>query len=232
MKLGVLGGIGVEASTYFYQQVIQRLQKRVSIQSNTDYPQIIINSVPAPELHLESHIRDDVLAPYIKGVQDLAQHEPDFIVMVCNTIHVFLEKIKKETGYTSILSLPDVVRDAIKTRDADAVCVLGTGITVTHELYAFPDYHSVRLSDEDLDLLCACVVDYNNGGNTGEALVRSKQRLLSIVDKYRAQNPSTLFLLACTEISEIMGDEDIESLDTLECLINATVDRLVAGKTP
>ena len=49
-KIGILGGIGPEATGEFYNKLIKRLQEKDLIKSNKDFPQIFINSIPAPEL--------------------------------------------------------------------------------------------------------------------------------------------------------------------------------------
>ncbi len=56
-KIGILGGIGPEATGHFYLKLIKRLQETGRIKRNTDYPQIIINSIPAPEL-VDEKIQD------------------------------------------------------------------------------------------------------------------------------------------------------------------------------
>ena len=52
--IGVLGGIGPESTAEFYRRLINRIQKSGYVQSNLNYPHILINSIPAPELFLEN----------------------------------------------------------------------------------------------------------------------------------------------------------------------------------
>ena len=68
-KIGILGGIGPEATGEFYNKLIKRLQERGLVKSNRDYPHIIINSIPAPEL-IYDKISDEDLNPYIKGLKE------------------------------------------------------------------------------------------------------------------------------------------------------------------
>jgi aspartate/glutamate racemase len=96
VKVGVLGGIGPGATGMFYCGLIRRLQERGLIRSNRDYSQIVVNSIPAPEL-----IHDDItgrdLRPYVEGLKELDCFGVDFIVMVCNTIHLFHGNCKEKS---------------------------------------------------------------------------------------------------------------------------------------
>ncbi|MBI4150221.1 hypothetical protein HY488_02335, partial [Candidatus Woesearchaeota archaeon] len=79
-RLGVLGGIGPEATGTFYLKLIAQLQNKGLIQRNEDFPQIIINSIPAPELIFD-HIDEIDLLPYVQGIKELDAMKPDLIVM-------------------------------------------------------------------------------------------------------------------------------------------------------
>ncbi len=228
MKIGVLGGIGVEATGYFYLSLIKRLQESGMIKSNTDYPNLIINSVPAPELHLEEHDRPEIVEPYINGIRALSKMEPDFMVMVCNTIHLYLDTIKEKSGYTNFLSLKDIVKNALDETRPRKICVLGTGLTVSRGLYNFDEYDYIVLSEAEQDTLCDVVVAFNRDGSSPEHMKVFKETLMGIVRNKQAQG-AEMFLLACTEISEILTKESIPSMDTLELLIDAVAHKVIAA---
>jgi hypothetical protein len=62
VRIGVLGGIGPEATGEFYNKLIAKFQERGLIKTNRDFPQIVINSIPAPELIYDT-ISDEDLKP-------------------------------------------------------------------------------------------------------------------------------------------------------------------------
>jgi aspartate/glutamate racemase len=43
--IGILGGIGPESSAFFYKRIIELVQQRYSISSNTDYPHILLEHI-------------------------------------------------------------------------------------------------------------------------------------------------------------------------------------------
>lgn len=69
-KIGVLGGIGPEATAEFYLKFIRTLQRQGIIERNEDFPQILINSIPAPAL-IYDEISDEELNPYVDGLKEL-----------------------------------------------------------------------------------------------------------------------------------------------------------------
>ena len=89
-KIGILGGIGPEATGEFYLNLVSKFQKEGLIKSNKDFPPIIVNSIPAPELIYEE-VSDKDLEPYIMGLKELEKFGADFIVMACNTIYLFYD---------------------------------------------------------------------------------------------------------------------------------------------
>jgi len=226
MKIALLGGIGVEASCYAYSEVVKRIQNRGNIVSNTDYPQIIINSINAPELHLEEHDCDAVLAHYVQGVQELAVQRPDFIVMVCNTIHLFRDSIIRATEFDNILSIREIVAQEINKHGTRKVCVLGTGLTAIRGLYEYEGIENVPVSLEEQYLLVDVICRFNAG-----KLSRKEAQLLMfpLIQRKQKQGADT-FLFACTEISEVLSDLDIPALDTLELLIDEVVSRFLDYK--
>lgn len=223
MKIAILGGIGVEASHYAYGEIIRRIQKKGMIRNNTDYPQIILNSINAPELHLEEHDNAFVLSHYIQGVRELAMHQPDFIVMICNTIHLFRDDIIRATGYENILSIRDIVEGELRKNEIRKVCVLGTGLTASRGLYTYDNFEKIEPSAHQQDIL----VDVIHRFNTGELSQTAAQSMLLPIIEEKQQSDVT-FLLACTEISEVLLGVDIPILDTLELLIDTVVDRFLS----
>lgn len=69
-RIGVLGGIGPEATAEFYLKLIRTLQMQGVIKRNEDFPQILINSIPAPALIYDA-ISDEELRSYIDGLKEL-----------------------------------------------------------------------------------------------------------------------------------------------------------------
>ena len=94
--IGVLGGMGPAASATLYANMIEYAQSKYNAVQDTDYPPIIIYSLPLSGFD-ETGITDENLVKkqLIKGVQILEDAGCDSIVIACNTVHVFHDDMQK-----------------------------------------------------------------------------------------------------------------------------------------
>ena len=209
IRIGVLGGIGPEATGEFYNKLIKCLQDRGIIKRNSDFPQIIINSIPAPELVFDKISKSD-LRQYIEGVKLLDRLGVDFIVMVCNTIHLYHERLQKEIT-APILDLRKEVKRVL-VNEKGKVLVFGAPFTVKNKLYEFDDLEYIRLDKKELDRVSKAILDFNRG---------RKPRLMDVCRKY--QKKGARIILACTELAIMLENEKIPNINTVDVLVDATV---------
>ncbi len=161
IKIGVLGGIGPDATAEFYIKLIDKLRNSGQIKSNRDFPQIIINSIPAPELVYED-VSEQEIKPYMEGLLELDKAGSDFIAMVCNTIHLYYERLQKEIR-TPIINLKTEVMEVVKERGIKSAIITGTPNTIKKGLYRFDGIRNFELSSEEARDLGKAVFDFNMG---------------------------------------------------------------------
>ncbi|MFA5776174.1 MAG: aspartate/glutamate racemase family protein [Patescibacteria group bacterium] len=94
--VGIIGGLGSETTAEFYLDLIFSCQKK----DKTSRPAIVIYSVPLPyAIEEDAIVRNTGLERFstflIKEAQRLEKTGADFIVMPCNSLHVFVEEIRK-----------------------------------------------------------------------------------------------------------------------------------------
>lgn len=219
--IGVLGGIGPEATAIFYRSLIQELQ--LDMHSNTDLPRIVINSIPAPEL-VRHPVTQEELAPYRDGLLVLDRLEPEFIVMVCNTIHLYLDEFRMRIR-APILDLRAVVRNHLVERGATRVGIVGTAATVTQGLYASDVYETLTPTTEELELLGETIVRFNRGERPDE----QRQRAARVVDRLTGDGAQVV-VLACTEFAAMLAGTP-DTVDTIGLLVEATARRSRGGGT-
>ena len=218
ITIGILGGIGPEATGNFYLKLIAELQKQKLIRSNADFPRMVINSIPAPEL-TSSKITKKQLEPYIEGVKALEQYGANFIVMACNTIHLYHELLQKEVAIP-ILNLKGAVKEALESNKSRKVSIFGTPATIGSGLYDFKNVEYLNPIGKDLKLLSRTIEAFNKGHH------RNKQ--IADIDKlaYKyVKEGSGIIILACTEISLMLKGSKVPRIDTLDILAEATVKR-------
>jgi len=218
LKIGVLGGIGPEATGTFYLKLIKRFQSEGLIKDNKDFPQIIVNSIPAPELIFDK-IDNRSLDLYIKGLKELDKLYPDFIVMVCNTIHLFYGKLQSEIK-TELINLRDEVYYALKKENIRKISIIGTPSTINLGLYKFKDIEYYNPNKEEMKILSKAIYNFNKGINKN----KQKRMSLKIVNRCLSSG-SEMVLLGCTEFAVMFNNEDIPKKDTIDILVDAVIKR-------
>ena len=217
IRIGVLGGIGPEATGEFYNKLINRLQKKGLIKSNIDFPQIIINSLPAPEL-IYDQISNEELKPYINGLKELDKFGVDFIVMICNTIHLFYDELQKEIE-TPILDLKDELRRLLISKRVKSAFIIGTPNTIKQGLYRFKGTESFEPNKEEMKELTDAIFNFNKGFDKQMQI----NKLNTIFQKYLNKGAKTI-ILGCTEFAVMLSDEDMPKIDTINVMVDSTIE--------
>ncbi|MBS3056225.1 MAG: amino acid racemase [Candidatus Aenigmarchaeota archaeon] len=215
-RIGMLGGIGPESTGEFYLKLIKQLQKRKLIEKNTQFPHIIINSIPAPELIFDK-IKNSDLDIYFDGIKELDRLGVDFIVMICNTIHLFYNKLQKEVQ-TPIIDLRLEILHFLSERQIKSVTILATPSTIEHGLYKFDGISYTNPDKEELESISKAVFNFNKGIDKEQ----QKETLHHIAKKY-IQFGSEIILLGCTEISLMLENSDLPKINTM---LENTIRRL------
>lgn len=177
----------------------------------------MINSIPAPELINQKASRKE-LEPYFEGLKELDLHKPDFIIMACNTIHVFRKRLQRKT-LSEIIDLSKEAESFLASRKVSKICVLGTPLTVNSGLFEFEGIETIRPSAKELDAISRAVFRYNQG------FEKRKQSavLKTIAEKH---SEKAVLLLACTEISLMLKGLKCRKIDTMDVMVNAVLQRL------
>ena len=221
--IGVLGGIGPEATGDFYIKLFRRLQQDGTIKKNTDYPQVVINSIPAPELIYE-YIKDDELRPYIRGLKQLDEFGVDIIVMVCNTIHLYYKQLQ-EVVATPILNLKEELRKKLEHEGIKKISIIGTPNTIRQGLYRFDGIETIDPSNVDIKALSNAIHNFNIGKD------KDKQREITeeIATRYLVQGAEKI-VLGCTEFAVMLENSNLPKINTIDVLVDSVACRYLAGK--
>lgn len=228
--IGVLGGMGPEATVAFYARIVASTRAA----RDQDHLRVIIDSNPEiPDR--TAAVQGDQPSPLTMMVQSIAGLERagvDFVVMPCVSAHIFVEELKERIRLP-LLSILDVVSDEIQSdsRRIGRVGLLATTGTVKAGLF------QKRLLASGIDVVLPESSDQ-------EAVMRAIYAVKS--GKGRAEARDTLRLaanrlllrgaqgivLGCTEIPLVLDATDLPApvFDSLTMLAQATVR--AAGREP
>jgi len=132
--VGVLGGMGPEATVDFFAKVIALTPAK----RDQNHLRIIIDNNPKIPDRTEAILtKDDTLVPVlVETAKNLERAGVDFITIPCNTVHYFYDDLKKAVSIP-VLHMIREVTNAIKTSlpNCKRVGLLATTGTVTSDLY-------------------------------------------------------------------------------------------------
>lgn len=215
-RIGVLGGMSPESTSEYYQYITRTYTQRFG---DHGYPEIIIYSVTfQPYVDWPKDGRWDLIAQGLgKAAHKLQDAGADFIVIATNTMHMVVDEIRTQIDIP-VLSLLDVVADAIQAKGLQKVGLLGTAFTMGNTFYHRTlERRGIQVMTPDPDdQQYINRVIYDELVN-GEILPESRQGYLQIIHKL-GEGGAEGIILGCTEIPLL-----IKQIDTHLPLFDTTL---------
>src|SRR3989338_6037155 len=133
--VGIIGGLGPETTSEFYLDIVFSCQKKERIAR----PPIIISNVPLPYQIEEDAIAKNIgierCLPFLtQEAKRLEKAGADFIVMPCNSLHVFIEEIRKSVS-VPVLSIIEETVKFLQNNSFHKIGIVSTSATIKNKLY-------------------------------------------------------------------------------------------------
>ena len=132
--IGVLGGMGPEATAFFYSEIIRLFQKQCGAKYDSDYPEILIYNLPLPDVVRKPVKQSRVTDILQYGLRKLEAAGADFIVAPCNTINAFYEEMCRCVSIP-VYNIIDETAAKVSASGIKKVGILGTLLTLKTNLY-------------------------------------------------------------------------------------------------
>jgi len=221
---GVIGGLGPETTSKFYLELTRRFTGKSGY-----YPQILIDNVSFPK-RLEEEIiqkcrNEQKMLPFLlRSVRNLNDGGAGFIVMPCNTLHIFIDKIRQESKIPVLSVIEETVK-VVENKGYKKIGLLATSETINSEL--FSNYFQTVLPDK---------IEQNRISETVVKILRNqvieadKRFIREIIEKLIRRGADAI-VLGCTDLQFVVNprDFDVEVIDTLEVLIDSSFKRMIRG---
>jgi len=221
--------LGPETAAEFYLEIVKRSRPHI----RDTYPPILIYSVPVPfevERNMVENGRgEERMLPVLeRGVRVLEEGGADFIVIPCNTVHVFHPRLASLLT-VPLLNILDVTALACGARGWRRVGTLGTGKTLESRLYEKAlekaGMEAINLAGNRRSELSELIYRILSGklreGDRGS--------LLDMIEELRLAGADGV-VLGCTDLQLLIteGDDDLSLpvIDSMRCLAEEVVDRL------
>jgi len=132
-KLGIIGGMGPEATVYFMHRVIE-LTPATRDQDHIDM--LVSNHVSIPDrsAFIRGQASESPLEDLLADARMLAEQGCEVLAIPCNTSHVFYDTIAQAVD-AQVLNIVDESLAACKARGAQKVGVLATWGTLITDIY-------------------------------------------------------------------------------------------------
>ena len=205
-KIGILGGMSPESTVEYYQYITRTYTQRFG---DYGYPEIIIYSVSfQPYVDWPGADRWDLVAQGLgEAARKLEAAGADFVIIATNTMHLVLDQVRASV-HIPVLSLLDVVGQAILARGMTTVGLLGTKFTMEKNLYQDALARmgiTVLVPDAD-DRAVVNRVIYEELV-AGQIREPSRAAYVAIIRKL-AERGAQGVILGCTEIPLLVSEAD------------------------
>jgi len=225
--LGIIGGLGPETTTEFYLDIVFSSYKK----TKKARPGIIIASVPLPykieeDLIMSNKGAERYIPFLVNEAKRLEKAGADFIVMPCNSLHVFIDEIRNAVDIP-VLSIIEETVKFLKKNNFNKVGIVSTSATIQNKLYenAFEeagiayetpdDFQQAKMDKFILNLV------------TGQQKNSDREELIKIINDFEKKDVDCV-ALACTDLQLLIPKhQTLKIFDTMKIFADSTVEYLL-----
>lgn len=224
--IGILAGMGPRSTAPFLELVIDQCKVQYGAKYDEDFPPIMIYSLPTPffiDRPINHILMKDTI---IEGLKKLESTEVNFIVMPCNSAHIYFDELEKSI-VVPLLNIVNVTIDSIPPRSR-RVTIFGTVTTLNSEIYqkgiiaAGYEFTFQTSWQERINKIIQMIKIKEN-----EELIESGwNELISEAVK----NSIDTIIIACTDLSILKNrtNSEVNIIDSAEALAQVTVKRYIS----
>lgn len=212
--------MGPEATAELYKRIIKYYQTERNAIDDADFPNILINSVPAEDMLNDLDNRRAVITSQLqKGAQVLQNAGADFIVIPCNTATTFLKDVSGVN--IPIVDITEETAKQAKKLDSKKAGILASASTIETKIYEdkLNEYgiEMLQPTDDQQKQVSEVIMNILAGKRTPE----DAETLVNIAKKMRDQGADSI-ILGCTELPLLdIKVDGVNIIDTIEVLANA-----------
>ncbi len=225
--VGIIGGLGPETTSEFYLDIVFSCYKK----NKDTRPGIIIASVPLSYQTEEDLITNNVgseryISFLINEAKRLKEAGADFLVMPCNSLHVFIKEIRNSVDIP-VLSIIEETVKFFKKNNLNKVGIVSTSATIQNKLYetAFEEAGIAYITPDDFQQ--AKMGKFILNLVTGQQNNRDREDLIQIINDFEEKNVDCV-ALACTDLQLLIPKHPrLKIFDTMKIFVDATVEEIL-----
>jgi aspartate racemase len=204
-RIGILGGVGPQATAFIYQQLINTAQDYYGATENADYPDVLIASVPVPDFisdRTNIEKAKSMLSVAAKGLQAAGC---EALCIGSNTVHILLTDLASDVS-VPFISMVELVAERCVELGYHKVALLGTQILLESGLYdAALNNRNIELVKPNAQQIEVCDVVIR-GVIAGKSEISNKKDYVEVLNAMFAQQADAI-ILGCTELPLVLDYE-------------------------
>lgn len=227
--IAILGGMGPEASAKMLEVMVSMAANEFGAKNGEDFPEIIVDSVPVHDFISSKQNLGLAKRMLSQRVGKLGVMNPNCFAIACNTAHILLNDLQKQTS-TPFVSIIDEVVRAVKQASISRVGVLATPVAIKSGLFqnALSKENIATILPEDNDKnAIEKIIRKLIAGKTGIKEQRKLERIAASLKKRGAEG----IVLGCTELPLVtIKDSPLPIFDSIEILSRALLAKFFDGE--
>lgn len=225
--VGIIGGLGPETTSEFYLDIVFSCYKK----TKEARPGIIIASVPLPyqieEDLITKNVGSERYIPFlVNEAKRLEKAGADFIVMPCNSLHIFIKEIRNAVDIP-VLSIAEETVKFLKQNNLNKVGIVSTSATIQNKLYetAFEQNDIAYVTPDEFQQ--AKMGKFILNLVTGQQKNRDREDLIQIINDFEKKDVDCV-ALACTDLQLLIPKHPrLKIFDTMKIFADATVEEIM-----
>lgn len=220
--IGILGGMGAEATVDLYMGIWKYFQTNFDAKFDDDFPAVIIYSVPIPDVVENLENEQVTLEMLQKTAKILEDSGCAFIVIACNTVQFLLNKIRTVVKIP-IIGIAETNAKYLSEKDIKKVGILSTKATQEKMVYDADmskiGIELIKPTQDDQEIVTEVIMTQLAGKTTQT----DTEKLASVAQKLKNQGAEAV-LLACTDLPLVISqkDTDVPLINCTEIYANET----------
>ena len=208
--IGILGGMGPEATSYFFELII----KNTKAEKDQEHIPVIIYSNPEVPPRTDAILKkgENPLPYLVEGVRILREAGADFIAMPCVTAHYFLDEIlaQERIAFLNLLdeTLLYVKRKIPALKRTGLISSTGTlKSRLFHDIFTKEGIEVIGPDDEEQEQVMEAIFG-KQGIKAGFSSGRSRE-IIQGAARALIQRGAEAVIAGCTEVPLVLKEEDI-----------------------